>query len=133
VTLDGSSGVITSDNKVGSTHLLGVLLLVGAVGDSSNIGTHGLGKDQSEMTKTSNTNNTDVLGGSSCSVLLQGRVNGGTTAKHWCGLGGVERIGDMDGKVRWSPPFVGVTSLGLVSFSVRSSRELGGVGATDTT
>jgi hypothetical protein len=39
----------------------------------------------------------------------------------------------MDGKVRWSSPFVGVTSLRLVSFSVRSSRELGGVGSADTT
>jgi hypothetical protein len=133
VTFDGSAGVTSSSDELGSTHLLGVLLLVCTVGDSSDVGAHGLSEDQSEMTKSSNTNDTDVLGGSSCSVLLQRRVDGGTTAKHGCGLGGIERIGDMDGKVGWSPPLVGVTSLGLVSLSVRSSRELGSVGSANTT
>jgi hypothetical protein len=117
---------------VAGTHLLGILLLVVRVTDSSDFGTHSLGEDKSEMSKTSDTNDTDVLGGSSSAILLQGRVDGGTTTKHGCSLSGVKRVGDVYGKVRRTSPLVGVSTLTLVSLSILSSRKDTSVCTTDT-
>lgn len=132
MSLDCGSGIFTSSDELASTHLLGILFLVGAVGDSGNIGAHGFGEDESEMSQSTNTNHTDLFGGFSSSVLFQGRVDSDTTTKHRRGFGRIERVGNVDGEMRWSSPLVGVTTLTLVPFSVRTTRKFGSVGTTNT-
>lgn len=83
------------------------------------------------MTQSADTDDTDILGRSTGAVLLKRGEDGSTTAQHGSGIGGVEVGGDVNGKVRWAPPLVGVATLRLVPLALLSSLEDAGVGTTD--
>jgi len=69
VRLDSLRRVTTGGDEGGGSHLLGILLLMVRVTDHGNVCAQSLGEDDSEMSETSETNNTDILGGLSGTVL----------------------------------------------------------------
>lgn len=69
VRLDRLRRVTTGGNEGGGSHLLGILLLVVRVTDDGYICSQSRGEDDCEMSETSKTNNTDVLGSLSGTVL----------------------------------------------------------------
>jgi len=60
-----SPALVLGDDEVLSTHLHRVLLLVGRVRDDVGVGAHGYGPKDTEVTKSSKSDDTDLLAGAS--------------------------------------------------------------------
>ena len=111
-----------------STHLKGILLLVGRVGDGVDLSTESLGPQQSEVTKTTDTDDTNLLAGTSAEANKR-RVDGQTSAEHRSGDGSLEVVGDLEDKVVVGTNVRGVTTLRDGTIRVRCAVCVDGVGA----
>lgn len=114
----GPVGIVISGDVGVSAELQSVLLLVVLARDGNDlVGTKGLGEHDTEVTQTTNTDDTDALAGSAA-VVSQGRVHGDTTAKHGRSLGGGDGVGDLDNETRGRAVVEGVTAIGLAAVLV---------------
>lgn len=87
--------VIGSNVSVG-TELQDIVLLFCLTRDTDNlVSSKSLGEQDTEVTKTTDTNDTDLLSRSG-TVILQWRVDGNTTTEHGSGLGAIKTIGDLE-------------------------------------
>lgn len=75
-------------DKLGSAELHGILLLPLRVRDGSDVGTQGLGEQQSKVSETSDSDDTNVDTGTGA-VGDKRVVNGHTSTEHRRGKGGV--------------------------------------------
>ena len=83
-----------------------------------------LSPEESEVTETTNADDADTLAGTAA-VLLQGRVEGDTTAQHRRCLGRVDAVGDGEHEMTISAPVPRITAVGLLAsrpFRVVSSN-----------
>ena len=109
--LDSLRGVATGRNESGGSHLLGILLFVVRVTDHGDVCPQSLGEDDCKMSKTSESYNTNVLGGLSGTVLNERRVNGRTSTKHRGGLSRVKVVGNGDDESGGTSPVVCVSTV----------------------
>ena len=94
--LGGPVLVLTSGDVLVGTELEDVVTLVVLAGDTNNaVSTESLGEEDTEVTKTTNTDDTDSLAGTTA-VADEGRVDGNTTAEHGSGLSTIKTIGDLE-------------------------------------
>lgn len=118
--------VVIGGNVSIGTELENLVLLACLARDTNDlISSKGLGEEDTEVTKTTNTNNTDLSSVRSCqisprifqahllarssAVVLQRRVYGNTTTKHGSSFGTVETVGNVEDEV------AGMTSIGSVA------------------
>jgi hypothetical protein len=111
-----------------STHLKSILLLVGRVGDGVDLSTEGLGPQKSEVAKTTDTNDTDLLAGTSAEADKR-RVDGQTGAEHRGCDGSLDVVGDLEYEVVVGTDVRGVTTLRDGAIRVRCTVCVDGVGA----
>lgn len=111
VGLDGIGCIATSSDESSGAHLLGVCLLALGMTDDGHIRSQSLGKDDGKVTETSQTDDTDILGGLSGTVLDQRRVDGSSSTEHGGGLCGVEVVGDRDDESGRTSPVVCVSTV----------------------
>ena len=110
--------VLTGGDEVISTELQGVLLLVRLAGDGDDaVGTESLGEEDTEVTETTNTDDTNGLAGATA-VLAQRGVCGDTAAEHGGGVGRGDGIGDLDHEVGGSTVVGGVATVRLAAVGV---------------
>jgi hypothetical protein len=102
------------DELVGA-HLESILLLgVSAADGNDLVGTESLGPEQTEVAETTNADDTDALAGTAA-VLLEGRVERNTTAKHRCRLSRGHSVGDGEDEVVIAAPVFGVAAVCLLA------------------
>jgi hypothetical protein len=98
-------------NEVVGTHLERIFLLgVGAADGDDLVSAQGLGPEETKVAKTANTDDTNALAGPAA-VLLEGRVEGDTAAKHGRGLSRGHSVGDGEDEVVVSAPVLGVSTV----------------------
>jgi hypothetical protein len=124
--------LVGRDVKIG-THSEGVSALRGLAGDSNDlVSAKRTCEENSEMSKTSESNNSDALSGTA-TVADKGGVDGDTSAHHGGeDLAGEGDVGKLDDEVGGDTGVVGVSSEGLVAalvFRPISSNEAGALGA----
>jgi hypothetical protein len=110
------------------THLESILLLVGRVRDGVDLSTESLGPQKCEVTKTTNTDDTDLLAGTSAEADKR-RVYGQTSAEHRGGDGSLDVVGDLEDEVVVGTNVRGVTTLRDGAIRVRCTVSVDGVGA----
>jgi hypothetical protein len=115
-------------DKLGSAELHGILLLPLRVRDGSDVGTQGLGEQQSKVSETSDSDDTDVDTGTGA-VGDERVVNGHTSTEHRRGKGRVETVGDLDDKVTGRSVVGSVASVTLGVLSRALLLELSTVGS----
>lgn len=114
----GPVGIVIGGDVGISAELQSILLLVVLARDGNDlVGAKGLGEHDTEVTETTNTNDTDTLAGSAA-VVFQGRVHGDTTAEHGRSLGGGDGVGDLNDETRGRAVVQGVTAIGLAAVLV---------------
>lgn len=110
--------ILTSRDVRIRTELQRILLLVTLAGDCDDaVSTKCLGEENTKVTETTDTDDTDRLAGSTA-VLLQGRVGGDTTAEHRSSLGGGNGVGDLDDKGRGRPVVKRVSTIRLAAVGI---------------
>jgi len=119
--------LLGADELLG-THLEGILLLVGRVRDGVDLSTESLGPQKSEVTKTTDTDDTDLLAGTSAEADKR-RVNGQTSAEHRSCDGSLEVVGNLENEVVVGTDVRGVTTLRDGAIRVRCTVCVDGVGA----
>jgi hypothetical protein len=119
--------LLGADELLG-THLEGILLLVGRVRDGVDLSTESLGPQESEVTKTTNTDDTNLLAGTSAEADKR-RVDGQTGAQHRGGNGRLDVVGDLENEVVVCTNVRRVTTLRDGAIGVRCTVGVDGVGA----
>lgn len=110
--------LVISCNVLISTQLEGVFPLVGLAGDGDNlVRTQGLGEQDTKVSQSTDSYNSDLLAGTAA-VVLERRVERDTTAHHGCGLSRGDGIGDLNDEVRGSTVVQSVSTVRLVAVVV---------------
>lgn len=104
--------IVSSDVRVGaeSKDLISLGSLTGDTDDL--VSTKGLGEENTKVTQTTNTDDTDSLS-RTAAVVAEGGVDGDTTAEHGSGDVGGKTLGDLDDEARVGTVVVGVSTVGL--------------------
>lgn len=101
--------LLGADELLG-THLQGILLLAGRVRDGVDLSTESLGPQKSEVTETTNTDNTDLLARTSAEADKR-RVDCETSAEHRSSDGSFEVVGNLEDEVVVCTDVRGITTL----------------------
>lgn len=94
------------------TQGLRILRFIFTAGDCSDIGTHCLRKHHGVVPQSTDTNHTDGLGFGPRTIVLQRRVNGDSTTKHWRRRCQVELLRNLDRISRRTSPKFCESTLG---------------------
>lgn len=119
--------LLGADELLG-THLESILLLVRRVRDSVDLSTESLGPQESEVTKTTNTDDTHLLARTSAEADKR-RVDGQTSAEHRRCDRSLEVVGDLEDEVVVGTNVRGVATLRDGAIRVRCTVCVDGVGA----
>lgn len=103
-------GIITSRNECSGTHLFRISLFALTVTNDGYVRSHGFGENNGEMTQTSKTDNSDILGLLASAVLDQGGVDGRSSTEHGGGFGGIKVGWNGNDESRRTSPVVCVST-----------------------
>lgn len=125
---DSGGGVVAGDNDVLSAHLLGIRVLLVGVGDDGDLGAESSSELDSDVSQSTESDDTDLLGLGSSTVGLERVPDGGTCTQQGSGSGEVEAFRDGNDKGVGASPVVGVTTLRVLT-SRGASLEFASVGS----
>lgn len=119
--------LLGADELLG-THLESILLLAGRVRDGVDLSTESLGPQKCKVTKTTDTDDTNLLAGTSAEADKRG-VDGQTSAEHRSGDGSLDVVGDLEDEVVVGTNVRGVTTLRDGAIRVGCTVSVDGIGA----
>lgn len=123
-----SPALLLGADETVCTHLHGIVLLVGAVGDGVGLSTHGFGEQETKVTQTTNADDTDLLAGAG-TQSGERRIDGQTSTEHRRGNRGLEAIRNLECEVFVGSDVGSVTTLRDGSVWVRCTVGVNGARA----